>query len=73
MSPYCASKWGVEGLSKSVAKELPSGIAIVALNPGVVHTDMLVSYYGDSASLYQQPQAWYVLHIRILLSSNKIY
>ncbi|KAL1831693.1 hypothetical protein ACET3Z_001344 [Daucus carota] len=58
VAPYCASKWAVEGLSRSVAKELPSGVAIVALNPGVVNTDMLASCFGNSASLYQQPEAW---------------
>lgn len=64
MAPYCASKWAVEGLSRSVAKELPPGVAIVALNPGVINTDMLASCFGNSASLYQQPEAWYVMHIK---------
>ncbi|KAK1385806.1 NADPH-dependent pterin aldehyde reductase [Heracleum sosnowskyi] len=58
VAPYCASKWAVEGLSRSVAKELPPGVAIVALNPGVINTDMLASCFGNSASLYQQPEAW---------------
>jgi len=58
VSPYCASKWAIEGLSKSVAKEVPEGIAVVALNPGVINTDMLASCFGPSALLYQQPQAW---------------
>ncbi|XP_010274977.1 PREDICTED: NADPH-dependent pterin aldehyde reductase isoform X2 [Nelumbo nucifera] len=58
VAPYCASKWAVEGLTKSVAKELPDGMAIVALSPGVVNTDMLVSCFGSSASLYQTPEAW---------------
>ncbi|KAI9397060.1 hypothetical protein POPTR_004G228533v4 [Populus trichocarpa] len=58
VAPYCASKWAVEGLSRSVAKELPEGMAIVALNPGVIHTDMLTSCFGTSASLYQDPDTW---------------
>nr|XP_043610512.1 NADPH-dependent pterin aldehyde reductase isoform X2 [Erigeron canadensis] len=58
VAPYCASKWAVEGLSKSVAKELPSGMAIVALNPGVINTDMLASCFGSSSSLYQTPDSW---------------
>lgn len=58
VAPYCASKWAVEGLSRSVAKELPSGLAIVALNPGVINTDMLMSCFGGSAALYQTPEAW---------------
>ncbi|XP_071736835.1 NADPH-dependent pterin aldehyde reductase [Rutidosis leptorrhynchoides] len=58
VAPYCASKWAVEGLTKSVAKELPAGMAIVALNPGVINTDMLQSCFGSSASLYQEPDSW---------------
>lgn len=61
VAPYCASKWAIEGLTKSVAKELPEGMAVVALNPGVVNTDMLASCFGSSASLYQAPDAWYVI------------
>ncbi|XP_022156285.1 NADPH-dependent pterin aldehyde reductase-like [Momordica charantia] len=58
ITPYCASKWGVEGLSKSVAKELPEGMTIVALDPGIINTDMLVSCVGDLASQYQSPRHW---------------
>ncbi|XP_057978143.1 NADPH-dependent pterin aldehyde reductase [Malania oleifera] len=58
VAPYCASKWAVEGLTRSVAKELPSGLAIVALSPGVINTDMLASCFGNSASLYQTPESW---------------
>lgn len=58
VAPYCASKWAVEGLSKSVAKEVPSGIAVVALNPGVINTDMLASCFGTSAASYQGPDSW---------------
>ncbi|KAE8648151.1 NADPH-dependent pterin aldehyde reductase [Cucumis sativus] len=58
VAPYCASKWAIEGLTRSVAKELPEGMGIVALNPGVINTDMLASCFGDSASLYQTPDSW---------------
>ncbi|XP_039132949.1 NADPH-dependent pterin aldehyde reductase [Dioscorea cayenensis subsp. rotundata] len=58
VAPYCASKWAIEGLSRSVAKELPPGLAIVALSPGVVNTEMLASCFGSSAALYQSPEAW---------------
>lgn len=58
VAPYCASKWAIEGLTRSVAKELPSGTAIVALSPGVVNTDLLASCFGASAALYQTPEAW---------------
>ncbi|KAK1311395.1 hypothetical protein QJS10_CPA08g01206 [Acorus calamus] len=58
VAPYCASKWAIEGLSRSVAKEVPPGIAIVALSPGVVNTDMLASCFGGTAAMYQTPEAW---------------
>ncbi|XP_043720040.1 NADPH-dependent pterin aldehyde reductase [Telopea speciosissima] len=58
VAPYCASKWAVEGLTRSVAKELPVGMAIVSLSPGVVNTDMLASCFGMSASLYETPEHW---------------
>lgn len=35
-------------------------MAIVALNPGVINTDMLTSCFGTSAASYQPPDAWYV-------------
>ncbi|KAH9301458.1 hypothetical protein KI387_013041, partial [Taxus chinensis] len=57
VSPYCASKWAIEGLTKSVAKEIPQGMAIIALNPGVINTDLLASCFGASAALYQNPEA----------------
>ncbi|XP_054776659.1 NADPH-dependent pterin aldehyde reductase isoform X2 [Prosopis cineraria] len=58
VAPYCASKWAIEGLTRSVAKELPEGLAVVALNPGVINTEMLASCFGNSAALYQAPEAW---------------
>ncbi|MCL7024969.1 hypothetical protein MKW94_013902, partial [Papaver nudicaule] len=57
VAPYCASKWAIEGMTRSVAKEVPEGMAIVALSPGVVNTDMLASCFGNSASVYQAPEA----------------
>ncbi|KAK9134147.1 hypothetical protein Syun_013477 [Stephania yunnanensis] len=58
VAPYCASKWAVEGLTRSVAKELPEGLAIVSLSPGVVNTEMLASCFGAGASQYQTPDSW---------------
>ena len=45
---YCASKWAVEGLMKSVACALPKPLAAVPLAPGVVATGMQ-SGTGDTA------------------------
>ena len=60
VGPYCATKWGVEGLTRSLAQELPSGLAAVAFNPGVINTDMLRSTFGKDAQSYPLPQEWAV-------------
>ena len=33
VATYCATKWGVEGLTRALAQELPDGMAAVAFNP----------------------------------------
>jgi NAD(P)-dependent dehydrogenase (short-subunit alcohol dehydrogenase family) len=58
VAPYCASKWAVEGLTLALAQELPSGLAAVALNPGIINTEMLQSCFGASASGYLSPAEW---------------
>jgi NAD(P)-dependent dehydrogenase (short-subunit alcohol dehydrogenase family) len=58
VAPYCASKWAVEGLTKSLAQELPAGMAAVALNPGVINTDMLRLCWADGAKDYPAAEAW---------------
>jgi 3alpha(or 20beta)-hydroxysteroid dehydrogenase len=41
LSAYAASKWGVRGVSKVVAKELArSGVRVNSLHPGQIDTDM---------------------------------
>ena len=58
VAPYCATKWAIEGLTQAFAQELPSGMAAVALNPGIINTDMLRSCFGGSASGYLSPAEW---------------
>ena len=58
VAPYCATKWGVEGLTRSLAQELPAGLAAVALNPGIIDTEMLRSTFGAGAGNYAGPEAW---------------
>jgi NAD(P)-dependent dehydrogenase (short-subunit alcohol dehydrogenase family) len=58
VAPYCTSKWAAEGLTQALAQELPSGLAAVALNPGIINTEMLQSCFGDSASGYLSPAEW---------------
>jgi NAD(P)-dependent dehydrogenase (short-subunit alcohol dehydrogenase family) len=52
VAPYCATKWAIEGLSQALAEELPKGMAAVALNPGIIDTEMLRSCWGGSAESY---------------------
>tara|TARA_Y100000590_G_scaffold250276_1_gene281143 strand:+ start:1630 stop:2319 length:690 start_codon:yes stop_codon:yes gene_type:complete len=58
VAPYCSSKWAIEGLSKSLAQELPEGMVSVALNPGVIDTDMLRSCWSQNARVYEKPDSW---------------
>jgi len=58
VAPYCATKWAMEGLSKAMADELPSGMACVPLSPGVVYTEMLQSCFGSGADAARKPDAF---------------
>ena len=58
VAPYCASKFAVEGLTRALAQELPPGLAAVPLSPGVIHTEMLETAFGDGAAAYWKPEAW---------------
>jgi NAD(P)-dependent dehydrogenase (short-subunit alcohol dehydrogenase family) len=58
VAPYCASKWAIEGLTRALASELPAGMAAVALNPGIIDTDMLRCSFGDAAGGYESPKSW---------------
>ncbi|MGC4073899.1 MAG: SDR family oxidoreductase [Nibricoccus sp.] len=58
VAPYCASKWAIEGLTRALAEELPQGLAAVALNPGVIDTDMLRQCWADGAGGYPKADAW---------------
>ncbi|MEM8884016.1 MAG: SDR family oxidoreductase [Planctomycetota bacterium] len=55
-SPYCASKFAVEALTQSVAAEVAHGVCVVALNPGVIATDMLSKAFGGDVSSYPTPE-----------------
>lgn len=68
VAPYCASKWAVEGLTQSLAEELPSTMAAVPLNPGIVNTEMLQSCFGDSANGYPTPEVWAKVAVPFILN-----
>jgi len=58
VAPYCGSKWAIEGMTKALAEELPSGMAAVPVSPGVVNTEMLQSCFGDAASAHETAEPW---------------
>jgi NAD(P)-dependent dehydrogenase (short-subunit alcohol dehydrogenase family) len=58
VASYCATKWAIEGLTQALAQELPDGLAAVALNPGVINTEMLQSCFGPSAAQCPSPADW---------------
>ena len=68
MGPYCCSKWAVEGLTQAFSQELPSGMAAVALNPGIINTDMLRSCFGSTAENYISPDQWARRAVPLLLN-----
>ena len=70
VAPYCATKWAIEGLTQSLAQELPPGMAAVPLNPGIIATDMLRSTFGGSAGNYPLPEKWAKTAAPFLLKIN---
>jgi NAD(P)-dependent dehydrogenase (short-subunit alcohol dehydrogenase family) len=58
VAPYCATKWAIEGLTLALARELPAGMAAVALNPGIIDTQMLRICFGEAAASYPDPVCW---------------
>jgi NAD(P)-dependent dehydrogenase (short-subunit alcohol dehydrogenase family) len=67
VAPYCATKWAIEGLTQALAQELPSSMAAVALNPGIINTEMLRSSFGGSASSYPSSEGWAKVAVPFLL------
>jgi len=67
VAPYCATKWAIEGLTQAFAQELPSSMAALALNPGIINTDMLRSCFGVSAANYPSPEEWAQVAAPLLL------
>lgn len=78
VAPYCCSKFAVEGLTLSLAQELPPNLAAVSLSPGIVRTDMLIRCWGERAMQYEEPAAWarraapFILEIRPELNGAQL-
>jgi NAD(P)-dependent dehydrogenase (short-subunit alcohol dehydrogenase family) len=72
MGPYCATKWAVVALTRVLARELkPTGVAAIAVNPGIVKTGMLQRYLAhgsrvDTSDL-PTPRQWARIAVPFIL------
>jgi len=62
-SVYCASKFGVNGLTESIAAELEGEIKVYAVCPGAVDTDMYRSLFAERPPLKPEHIAEKVLEL----------
>lgn len=67
VAPYCATKWAIEGLTRSLAQDLPKGMAAIPLNPGIIDTDMLRGCFGSQAGQYPSAEIWAETAVPFLL------
>ncbi|MFO1524169.1 MAG: SDR family oxidoreductase, partial [Kiritimatiellia bacterium] len=58
----------IEGLSAALAQELPRGMCCVALNPGIIDTDMLRESWAEDTSQFPSPEQWARQAVPFLLS-----
>jgi NAD(P)-dependent dehydrogenase (short-subunit alcohol dehydrogenase family) len=65
-APYCASKFAVEALTQALAEEVVPGVAVVAVNPGVVATEMLATCFQGDVSGFTPPAACAASFIRLI-------
>jgi NAD(P)-dependent dehydrogenase (short-subunit alcohol dehydrogenase family) len=70
VAPYCATKWAIEGLSQAVAQETQGKVAVAAMNPGIIDTDMLRSTFGAGAGNYPVAKQWAKKAVPFLASLN---
>jgi short-subunit dehydrogenase len=62
MAPYCASKFGVVGMSEALNAELaPRGIHVTALCPGIINTAISATSImrGDMAARHERAMEFY--------------
>ena len=71
VTPYCASKFAVEGLTQSLAKELPTYISTVTLDPGGINTEMLQSVNPGYAGQAAAPLEWSKQACKFILSISQ--
>jgi len=69
-TPYSAAKWGIVGLTQSLAKEMgPDGIRVNAILPGVVRGDRMESVIRERAAAaglsYEDMERQYLTNISL--------
>lgn len=69
-SVYCASKFGVNGITESCASELEGEIKVYSVCPGAVDTDMYRSLFADRPALKPEHIAKKVLEL--VLPDSKV-
>ena len=67
VGPYCTTKWAIEGMTRALADDLPYGMAAIPLNPGVIHTEMLETCFGEGARAYPSATTWAKTAVPFLL------
>lgn len=72
VAPYCATKWAIEGLTLALAQELPSGMAAIPMNPGIINTEMLRSCFAGAAQHYPDADEWSQTAVPFLLKLGAI-
>lgn len=69
LAPYCSSKFAIEGLTQSLAQELPKGMAAVALDPGgSIDTQMLRACAPDEVDSAPTPESWSRVAVPYMIS-----
>lgn len=71
VAPYCATKFAIEGLTQSLALELPPGLSAIPVSPGVIHTEMLAAAIGEEAAGHWTADAWVATAAPFLLSLGR--
>jgi NAD(P)-dependent dehydrogenase (short-subunit alcohol dehydrogenase family) len=61
LATYGASKRGVTYLTKALAKEMPDGVSVGLLSPGMVVTDLLTHGYDDPGELAEARRVFNIL------------
>ena len=72
VAPYCCTKWGIEGLSKALAMDLPPPLTCVPLDPGMINTAMTQEVFGGGqAQRLRSPSQWAAQACPFILSINR--